>query len=132
MNNAKWIASLLLLLSLQACAATQASDEWVQAAEAQQLLQRQPDLKILDIRTPAEFQQGHLPSAQNLDFYSPDFASQLQALDPQQPYLMYCASGVRSAKAYQQMKALGFNTVYEIQGGYQAWSAGQFPVQTVE
>lgn len=118
----------LLLLSLSACAASQPSAELVDAQQAQQILQQQ-NVQVLDIRTPEEFANGHLISARNLDFYASDFAEQLKQLDPKAPYVMYCASGRRSAEAHLQMKALGFEQVYEIQGGYQAWQSQNLPVQ---
>ena len=52
--------------------------------EARQVLARPPaGLVVLDIRTPEEFRDGHLPGARNLDFFAPDFRQQLEALaDP--------------------------------------------------
>lgn len=119
---------LSLLLSLSACAANTPQHEVITAQQAQQLLQEN-SLQILDIRTAEEFANGHLTGAQNLDFYASDFTQQLQTRDPKQPYLLYCASGRRSAEAHRQMQALGFEQVYDIQGGYQAWTATGLPVQ---
>lgn len=82
-----------------------------------------PDgLVVLDIRTPEEFNAGALPDAVNVDFYASDFRAQLDALDKDVPYVMYCNSGNRSASAADLMEELGFAEVYEIDGGIQAWA----------
>lgn len=87
-----------------------------------------PGLVILDIRTPPEFQGGHLQDAQLLDFYASDFQTRLRALDKKTPYLIYCQSGVRSAKALALMQSAGFEKVYEMAGGYRSWAGAGKPV----
>jgi rhodanese-related sulfurtransferase len=97
--------------------------EQVSPSQARQLRQNTPGLKILDVRTAEEFAAGHLDQAQSLDFYAPDFQARLGQLDRQQPWLMYCQSGRRSAKVLELMKSLGFEKVYELQGGFSGWQA---------
>ncbi len=92
-------------------------------------LSRQPGMKILDVRTPAEFADGHLKGALNLDSASPDFAQKLAALDKSTTYLLYCRSGRRSANAATQMSALGFPHLYNLDGGITAWTAANKPVE---
>ena len=100
--------------------------EQVSPSQAQELLTRTPGLNILDVRTPEEFTAGHLAQAQSLDFYAPDFQARLAQLDRRQPWLMYCQSGRRSAKVLELMKTLGFEKVYELEGGFSGWqTAGQ-------
>jgi phage shock protein E len=88
-----------------------------------------PDLVILDVRTPAEFQEGHLKNAQSLDFYASDFQSRLLTLDKKKPYLLYCHSGTRSGKTLKMLQEAGFEKVYDLAGGYQSWKAAGQPVQ---
>jgi rhodanese-related sulfurtransferase len=76
---------------------------------------------ILDIRTPGEYRDGHLPNAVLLDFHSPSFRENLAALDRNKSYLMYCRSGNRSARALTMMSELGFMKVAELRGGIKAW-----------
>ena len=78
---------------------------------------------VLDIRTPEEFASGHLADAVLIDFYEPDFATQLDVLDKDQTYVVYCRSGNRSASAIETMRELGFNDVVEVDGGIVAWVA---------
>ncbi|RSK43998.1 rhodanese-like domain-containing protein [Hymenobacter rigui] len=78
--------------------------------EAKALLQ-QPNTILLDVRTPEEYAAGHLAGAKNLDFKSPDFASQLTTLDPNNVYVLYCRSGNRSNQAGLVMQDKGFKKV---------------------
>ncbi|MEZ5192668.1 MAG: rhodanese-like domain-containing protein [Nocardioides sp.] len=80
------------------------------------------------MRTPAEFAQGHLEGAVNIDIEGPDFQSQVAQLDPTAPYAVYCRSGNRSGAAVSFMTANGFSEVYHLTGGIGAWeqAGGQF------
>ncbi len=81
---------------------------------------------LIDVRTPDEYNAGHLPSAQLIDFYSPDFKATLQQLDKNAPYAIYCRTGHRSGQALTIMQELGFKDVVDLKGGIQAWqSAGK-------
>ena len=84
-----------------------------------------PGTTIIDVRTPAEFAEGHLPGAVNIDIASPDFAAKVSTLDPSAPYAVYCRSGNRSASALAEMAAVGMTGAYHLGGGIGAWhSAG--------
>lgn len=77
---------------------------------------------ILDVRTPEEYKAGHIPHAVPMNFYDPDFAKKAEALDKNQTYLVYCASGGRSAKASVMMAEKGIKEIYNLEGGYNHWS----------
>lgn len=79
----------------------------VESAEAA----RDLDVVLIDVRTPEEFQAGHVADAQLLDIRSPDFAAGVADLDPEQTYLVYCRSGNRSAVATQQMEDAGLTVL---------------------
>lgn len=83
---------------------------------------KRPGTTVVDVRTPAEFAEGHLAGAVNIDVSSPDFTQQLAGLDPAAPYAVYCRSGNRSAAALAQMAAVGFTGAYHLGGGVGAWS----------
>ena len=76
---------------------------------------------VLDVRTASEFAAGHLPGAINLDFRGRDFGKRLGALDTNKVYLVYCASGGRSAKACGDMGRRNFTKLYNLLGGFRAW-----------
>lgn len=74
-----------------------------------------PGTIIIDVRTPAEFAEGHLDGAVNIDVQSADFDAQVSALDPDGSYVVYCRSGNRSRQAIDRMTGLGFTNM--IDGG---------------
>ena len=87
-----------------------------------------PSFVLLDIRTPAEVEAGHISGAVNLDFYSPTFEQGLEALDRDKTYLIYCRSGNRTGQARAMMVGLEFSTVYDLDGGINAWNNVSYPM----
>ena len=83
---------------------------------------------VIDLRTPEEYAEGHLADSVLIDFYEPDFRDQIAALDADQPYVIYCRSGNRSAQAYEIMADLGFDEVYDIDGGIIAMADAGLPL----
>jgi phage shock protein E len=77
----------------------------------------QADVVIIDVRTPAEFAEGHLPSALNIDFQSGNFEQEIESLDKTVTYAVYCRSGNRSSQATAIMAKAGFTNIYDLQGG---------------
>jgi rhodanese-related sulfurtransferase/thioredoxin-related protein len=84
---------------------------------------------ILDVRTPKEFQAGHLPRAINLDVNAADFDERIKSLDKNKTYLVHCAAGVRSAKACEKFEHLDFPHLYNLTGGFKAWTQAGQPVE---
>ena len=80
---------------------------------------------VLDVRTKAEFDLAHIPGALNLDVNGPDFEKELGKLDHSKLYLVHCASGIRSMKACNMMRPLGFTNLHNLQGGFRAWDKAQ-------
>lgn len=78
-------------------------------------------VEIIDVRTPEEFAEGHLPNADLIDISAPDFASRIEALDRSATYFVYCRSDNRSGQATALMVELGFDSIYELEGGTIAW-----------
>ncbi len=78
---------------------------------------------ILDVRTPAEFAEGHIAGATVVDWNDPSFSSQVAELDKSKRYLVYCRSGNRSAQAVATMREMGFTDITELHGGVIAWEA---------
>jgi rhodanese-related sulfurtransferase len=90
---------------------------------------RQTGVVILDVRTAEEYAQGHLLGAKNIDVNAENFAQKIAALDKRATYLVYCRSGARSARACDQMTALGFSKLYNLEGGMRTWDAAGKPVE---
>jgi phage shock protein E len=123
-------AIIVLTLTLAACGGTQtATPSLVDPSTAQELIDTDPQLVVLDIRTPEEVATGTLPGAYEfVDFYSPTFQTQVGELDRDTPYLVYCRSGNRTREATRMMSDLGFTDVYELDGGIQAWVNSGLPL----
>ncbi|TKJ48106.1 sulfurtransferase [Candidatus Aerophobetes bacterium Ae_b3a] len=83
---------------------------------------------IIDVRTPEEFANEHIENALNLDYYSEKFRDELNKLDKEKTYLIYCGSGNRSGKALSIMKELAFREVYNMLGGVIQWKAEGYPL----
>jgi rhodanese-related sulfurtransferase len=77
---------------------------------------------ILDVRTPMEYEQGHIPGARNIDISGPEFMDTISGLDREQPYALYCRSGSRSGMAVQLMQQLGFKEVGHLETGLLDWN----------
>ncbi len=78
--------------------------------------------QLIDVRTPQEFAKYRISSAKNIDFRNPDFKQNIEKLDTTKPVLIYCLSGGRSKAALEVFRQAGFKTVYELNGGINAWS----------
>lgn len=88
----------------------------------------QPGVVPLDVRTPAEYADGHIAGAKNIDVQAGDFAQRVAALDKAASYAVYCRSGNRSQTAVAAMRAAGFTRVFDLVGGITAWTAEGNPV----
>lgn len=78
---------------------------------------------LIDVRTPAEFSEGHLDGAINVSVESPTFAAQVALLDPTADYLLYCRSGRRADVAMDFMADAGFVTMKNLGSVAQASQA---------
>lgn len=86
-----------------------------------------PDFVIIDVRTPEEFAEEHIEDAINLDYYSETFQDELDTLDRDKTYLIYCRSGGRSGNALDIMAELDFREAYNMLGGINGWLAEGLP-----
>jgi len=82
---------------------------------------------IIDVRTPEEYAGGHIEKAINLDYYSETFADELDQLDKEKTYLIYCRTDHRSGEALDMMAELGFREVYNMLGGIVQWEEVKLP-----
>lgn len=80
------------------------------------------DAVILDVRTPGEWSEGIIPNAQKIDFLDSDnFVGNIEKLDKNKTYFVYCRSGNRSGQSCQLMDQLGFKVSYNLLGGMMEW-----------
>ena len=121
------VAIALAAVVLAGCSSG-ATLETVGPGEAADVIDGNADVVVLDIRTPEEFSEGIIEGAVNIDFYDTDFAAQLDTLDKDADYVVYCRSDNRSGQAMDVFADLGFTSVTEIDGGIVAWYQAGLPV----
>jgi rhodanese-related sulfurtransferase len=127
------------ILALVACAwlggmghAARAADPAPTISQAELLVRLEkadPDLVVLDVRTPAEFAAGHVPGARNISH--DQLAAKLGELSSlkDKQVVLYCRSGRRTALAGQTLRDAGFTRLLHLQGDYLAWEAEHRPVE---
>ena len=76
---------------------------------------------ILDVRTKEECSESKIPGSLNIDYYSENFKDNLDSLDKNLNYYIYCRSGNRSGKTVIILRDKGFKNVYNLEGGILAW-----------
>lgn len=84
---------------------------------------------LLDVRTPEEYNEGHIKGALNLDWNNENFEREAAQLDRDKPLFVYCKSGGRSAAATQALRNMGFTRVYELEGGIKKWQKAGMPIE---
>lgn len=114
------------MILFSACA--QSSKEKLEVKTFQKELSASQNALVLDVRSEGEFQGGHLAKALNMNYNAPNFADNMSRLDKSKTYFVYCAAGVRSARAAALMRDAGFKNVLEMKGGLNDWQAAGLPV----
>ena len=88
------------------------------------------NVQILDVRTPGEYQNGHIKNALQADWLQQDqFKDRVQYLDKGKPVLLYCASGGRSGQAAQWLEKNGFQKIENLKGGFTQWKLENKPFE---
>jgi len=82
----------------------------------------------LDVRTPGEFNEGHIEGALSVDFQSGNFENEIASLDKSKTYAVYCRSGNRSGQAVKVMSDAGFTDLYNLDGGVIDWASAGLPL----
>ena len=75
---------------------------------------------LVDVRTPEEYNAGHLDNALNINWFDEDFAKQFETIDKSKTIYLYCKVGGRSGKASELLESKGYKVV-NLLGGYDAW-----------
>ena len=102
----------------------------VSASEFQALLSTKPEALLLDVRTPEEWQEGHLDGAVHHDYWGDErlFALAMDAIPRDQPVLVYCAGGGRSGLTAKELIQAGHQEVYNLEDGITGWMEDGLPV----
>jgi rhodanese-related sulfurtransferase len=104
-------------------------DPRVDAPTLTRLLAEDADVRVLDVRTPAEFESAHIPGAYNvpLDTLAEHAADLERHVD--EPVVLVCRSGARAERACDQLATTGMANLHILDGGMQSWDDGQRPVR---
>lgn len=90
----------------------------------------EPDVQLVDVRTPEEYEQGHIVGAMNIDWKSDAFADDATSmLDKSKTVAIYCKVGHRSHEAGDKLYKMGYKHIVELQGGLEAWKAAGKTIQ---
>ncbi|NJW51825.1 rhodanese-like domain-containing protein [Salinimicrobium oceani] len=90
--------------------------------EWREKLSQDDNAVILDVRTEEEVEEGYIPGAKNIDIYKgQEFIDEVDQLDPDKNYYVYCRSGKRSAQACTILDQKGFKNTYNLIGGFSEW-----------
>ena len=120
MRRPALVAVLALMLTAAAWADEPAAIE--PQALAERISSGDTMLLVLDVRTAAEFDEGHIPTAVNIPYDS--LAGRLAELGApgERDVVVYCRSGRRSAIALDTLKEAGFSRLFHLEGDWQRWS----------
>ena len=135
MKTLNWVACCLLAAS-SVCRAAEPAPAAPPASSAEliapadlltRINDKDADLVVLDVRTAAEYQAGHVPGAINISH--DQLAAKLASLPSDKQLVLYCRSGRRTALAEQTLRAAGFSRLLRLQGDFLAWEAQQQPLE---
>ncbi|WP_298246290.1 rhodanese-like domain-containing protein [uncultured Christiangramia sp.] len=91
-------------------------DEWQKKAKSDD------KAVLLDVRTEEEVDEGYIPNSKNIDIYKgQEFVDEVDKLDRDKHYYIYCRSGIRSSQACTLLDQMGFAETYNLAGGFSEW-----------
>lgn len=100
------------------------------ADEFEKEITSKENIQILDVRTPDEFFSGHIKNAMLADWNNKEeFNRRIAFVDKAKPVYVYCLGGGRSAAAAAKMRKMGYENVFELKGGTNAWRAANKPLE---
>ena len=125
----KVLSLLVILLSFSSCIKKPVEGVRVVDVATYETEMSKPIVQLIDVRTPAEYAEGHIANSKNINITGEDFDAQVALLDKSKPVLLYCKSGMRSAKASLRLKELGFENITDLDGGFGTWRNANKPIE---
>lgn len=97
-----------------------------------QLINKEKQPQIIDIRTPGEYASGHIKGARLINYYDPNFSKYVEKanLNKLRPIYIYCRSGNRSGNSIPIFKKLGFKHIINLTYGINEWKKLRLPLET--
>lgn len=127
-KNLAILLIILLPVCIFSCEAQTGTD--MNAVQFETGIVNKDSIQLLDVRTPGEYKSGHIKGALLADWNNKaEFNRRIQFVDKNKPVYIYCLAGGRSAAAAKQLRAAGYEKVYELSGGINAWKAAGKPLE---
>ena len=119
---------MFLSLGLASCQTEAENDVYpvISAFEAAQMVYAE-DIRVIDVRTPEEFEKGHIRGASLINYHDKAFETQLSDLPRDEPLILHCQSGGRSGKSEKTLRRLGFENIHHLEAGFKGWSDESLP-----
>ena len=109
-----------MMYSFSSCAQETKQHQLISQQEFAKILTK--EIQLLDVRTPQEYKQGYIEGAILINFFDSDFVTKVSSrFDKNKPLYIYCAVGGRSNKAAKKLIADGFDSIYDLKGGFTKW-----------
>jgi len=129
----KLLLSLILVISIVGCNNKKPSKTITNFGEISvvtpaEFKEKSINQIIVDIRTPQEFLGGHIEGAVNINLFDNTFLTQISEFDKSKPIFLYCRSGNRTHSASKKIAELGFEKIYDLQGGIKNWAKSNYQI----
>ena len=112
--------AFILFLFLNSCnSSTSENIQYISSSDY--ILSLSDNVKLIDVRTPTEFDSGHIQDAVNIDFFSESFQTDILSLNKDSKIILYCRTNNRSSKSADLLKNNGFKDISVIMGGVSEW-----------
>ena len=115
----------LLVISFLSCKSDGSITTQLITTHAFEIISQIQGIQLADVRTPGEYEAGHILNAINIDFSDPSFELNIQKLDKKSPAIVYCQRGSRSAKIAVKLRSNSFVKVYDLEGGFSKWVSNE-------
>lgn len=122
----RFFATLMIAFVLTSCNSQNTGVKNIGPDEMEKLM-TQPGIEVIDVRTPGEVSETYITEADYfIDVNGASFTSNIEKLDKNKTYIVYCRSGARSSNAANYMIKNGFANVYNLSGGILGWKNGKY------
>ncbi|MHB1146875.1 MAG: rhodanese-like domain-containing protein [Lutibacter sp.] len=115
------ILVLITVLGISCNTKSQSQADAITVITPTEFKEKSVNQTIIDVRTPEEYNEGHIDGAININFNDAAFLEQISKLDKSKPVYVYCRSGKRSSAASAEMSKAGFKNLYDLEGGIMNW-----------
>jgi rhodanese-related sulfurtransferase len=127
LNAVTGILSLEKLHAGEGGAKTQTEVNNISAKHAKELIDKEKDVFILDVRTKEEYNEAHIKGANLIPIK--ELEQNINKIPRDKKVIVHCAKGKRSAKSCEILKDKGLKELYNLEGGISQWQAEGYPVE---